>query len=377
MTNDRAHVPDLVWPALLRLPPDDVAVVYLDMNHWIGLAQAHSGHPNGKDKRTALEACRAAKSKGTAVFALSNCIYMEMHKIKDPAQRRNLANVMEELTEFSTLVSRVLVMELELNAALDPFVSLPSPLPEIALLGRGAFHAYGLQDGFTIKGPNGDATAIVRARMGAKAFDTFMKAADLRLQQSVLRGPADDEVEELRGYGWQPESPLRIAENRAAHERHFSQLLNDNPERRRDRLRDLISARELIIEFQNILLRVLPERGLQALSEAIKNRDEARAFVRSMPTTEVAIELKTAWHRNRDKQWTANDIFDIDALALAVPYCDIVVTEKACHHMLTAARFGDRMGTALLRSVADLPATLENWRPYRPVAAALSPDQKG
>ena len=43
-----------------------------------------------------------------------------------------------------------------------------------------------------------------------------------------------------------------------------------------------------------------------------------------MPGTEVSIELKTAWHRNRDKHWPANDTYDI-----AVPHCDIVVTEKA------------------------------------------------
>ena len=85
-----------------------------------------------------------------------------------------------------------------------------------------------------------------------------------------------------------------------------------------------------------------------------------------MPSTEVAIELKTAWHRNRDKLWVANDIFDIDALAVAVPYCDIVVTEKACHHALTRAKLGDRMNTALLRSIADLPKTLEDWHPSRP-----------
>jgi hypothetical protein len=56
-----------------------------------------------------------------------------------------------------------------------------------------------------------------------------------------------------------------------------------------------------------------------------------------MPSTEVSIEIKTAWHRHRERRWTPNDIYDIDALSLAVPYCDIVVTEKACHHLLNAA----------------------------------------
>jgi hypothetical protein len=82
-----------------------------------------------------------------------------------------------------------------------------------------------------------------------------------------------------------------------------------------------------------------------------------------MPSTEVSIEIKTAWHRNPSKQWTPNDIYDIDALALAVPYCDIVGTEKACHHLLNASRLGERMRTNILRRLDDLPRAIEQWIP--------------
>ncbi len=75
--------------------------------------------------------------------------------------------------------------------------------------------------------------------------------------------------------------------------------------------------------------------------------------MRSMPSTDVSVALKTAWHRNRDKPWSANDVYDIDALALAVPCCDIVVTEKACHHTLVSTGMDVRMNTVLLR---DLPS---------------------
>jgi endonuclease/exonuclease/phosphatase family metal-dependent hydrolase len=71
--------------------------------------------------------------------------------------------------------------------------------------------------------------------------------------------------------------------------------------------------------------------------------------------------LKTDWHRNRDKTWTANDMYDIDAMALAVPYCDIVVTEKACHHTLPIARLGERMDTALLRNLEEIQKIIEKW----------------
>ena len=360
----RDEAPALVWPPLLELPPDDVKLVYLDLNHWISFAQASNGHPNGVPFVEALKACKAAKSAGTAVFLLSATHYMEMNKIKDPAQRRAIADVMEELTGFASLMDRVVVMSLELDAMLDPFAKVPSPWSRIPLLGKGVRHTFGRASGVRFTGPNGDATQEVRARMGAEAFDRFVAEAELQLDRSVLRGPADDEVENLRALGYKPEATIQSGEKRAAQERELTPNLDAETRWRRGRLRDVIAARELSTEFQDILPRIFAPRQL-ALRGVISDPESGRKFVRAMPSTEVSIELKTAWHRNRDKNWTANDIYDIDAMALAVPYCDIVVTEKACHHALTTARLGERMYTALLRDLKELPNTLERWKPKR------------
>ena len=360
----RDEPPALVWPRLLELPSDTINVVYLDLNHWISLAQASVGHSQGHSFVRALHACRAARSAGTAAFVLSGTHYFESSKIKDPAHRRALADVMEELTDFATLVSRVVVMELELTAMLDRFAREPSPLPMIALIGRGVRHAFGLQSGLKIMGPSGDETDQVRKRMGAKAFDDFVAQANLGLEQSLLRGPTDEEVEGLRKEGWNPEATIEVAETRAAHERELRLRLDSDNRWRRGRLRDVVAARELTTEFRDMFPRALTERGLTQ-ADVLQDRQSARAFVRRMPSTEVAIELKTAWHRNRDKEWTRNDIQDIDAMSLAVPYCDIVVTDKACHHALVAARLGKRMHTALLRNLGDLPSTLDHWKPKR------------
>ena len=357
--------PALVWPRLLELPSDDVNIVYFDLNHWISLAQASVGHSQGTPFVKTFEACRAARSAGTAVFVLSSTHYVEMLKIKDPRQRREIADVMEELTDFATLVSRVVVMEVELAAMLDRFAVGPSLLPKIPLIGRGVRHSTGLQSGLKIMGASGDETDRVREHMGAAGFSGFVAKMNLDLERSVLRGPADNnELHDLLALGWNPERVIQVAEKRATEEREQTFRLDNETRWRRGRLRDVISAREFVIEFQNILPRALAERGLK-FSDAIQDQQSARAFARAMPSTEVSIELKTAWHRNRDKQWTANDIYDIDAMSMAVPYCDVVVTEKACHHVLHAARLGDRMHTALLRDLRDLPGTLDHWEPKR------------
>jgi hypothetical protein len=116
------------------------------------------------------------------------------------------------------------------------------------------------------------------------------------------------------------------------------------------------------MEFETMAPRAFQERGV-TWEDIVTSPQAGVAFTRSMPSTDVAMALKTGWHRNRDKQWSANDVHDIDAMALAVPYCDIVVTEKACHHVLMAAGMDKRMKTILLRDLTQLPAAIAGWRP--------------
>jgi len=45
-----------------RLIPADTRLIYLDLNQWIALAKANSGHPDGSRWRSALEALRELRT---------------------------------------------------------------------------------------------------------------------------------------------------------------------------------------------------------------------------------------------------------------------------------------------------------------------------
>jgi len=122
----------------------------------------------------------------------------------------------------------------------------------------------------------------------------------------------------------------------------------------------MMCARETLIELREAFEATFKERGNTSLDLWFSDRDKMRRLVRSMPSSEVAIELKTAMHRNaqRARVWEPNDVVDMDALSLAVPYCDIVVTEQHAHHVLRAARLHERMDKVLLRDLTELPANL-------------------
>ncbi len=203
----------------------------------------------------------------------------------------------------------------------------------------------------------------MRNEMGSAAFDDFIAEIIVKRERQMLRGPQDqDEEQALRALGYFPEGFQMVMENRAAQERELKGHLDADPRWRRGRLRDVVAGRELNIEFGNILPRALEERGL-VLGDSISGPELGHTFVSAMPSTEVAIEIKTAWHRNGQRRWTANDIYDIDAMALAVPYCDVVVTEKACHHILRVASLPDRLETVVLDKLKELPRVLAEGKP--------------
>jgi hypothetical protein len=62
----------------------------------------------------------------------------------------------------------------------------------------------------------------------------------------------------------------------------------------------------------------------------------------------VSIELKTMFHRDPQTRWISNTIFDIDAMSVAVPYCDIVVTGKEVRQTLEQTQLNKRMKTDVL-----------------------------
>jgi hypothetical protein len=303
-----------IWPSSRLFRPSlDIKIVYLDLNHWIYLAKAATGHPDGARHLVALETLRRARASGKFIFVLSGTHHMEIEGIKSPRQRRDITDVMEELTGFRTLLSRAVLIRLEIEAALDELTAPRSdPIyPPLTLIGNGVFHAFGLRGGLRIRNAQGEdvtETARLEWPQGPEAFDRWQAEGELRLERSVLRGPTDEEAPELRAQGWRPETARRIAEERAAQEQEQAARFDTERGRwRRGRTRDVVAGRHMLIELNEWLSEGLSARGIELL-EHFDAPDKARRFTDSMPSSDIAITLMTARHRNPQTRWTANDI---------------------------------------------------------------------
>ena len=348
-----------LWPTTLRLPKRPPNLIYLDLNHWIELSKAHSGHEDGKKHRSVLDACVKAVGEGRAVFPLSEYIYTEIAKINSYRQRRDLRKVIEQVCRYMVVTSLSDVVTHEIESVLDQSVGLsPEPVSLTNYLDWGVSRAFGRTTEIRVKAASGvDVTEEFRSAYpeGPEAFDSFMLSAELELNRKVIEGPTPQEEPRLRALGWRPEVIVQGYERKTADELEQVRRFDDNPTWRLGRTRDAITAREVAIEFGDIFAEGFAARGSNSMDRFYAQRpDDLRSLFSAMPSLDVAVTLKTSLHRDPNHKWTNNDVFDIGALALVIPYCDVVVTDRAMWSHVTRHKLPERYDTVVMSRLSEL-----------------------
>ena len=365
MGSNQINKTSVLWPSTLNLPARPPKLVYLDLNHWIELSKAHSGHQDGKKHLDILDACLKAVGDGKAVFPLSEYIYSEMSKIKTHRQRRDLREVIEQVSGFKVVTSLVLVSTHEIGAATDQVLGTnPAPFDKTDYLDWGVNKAFGKVGDIRIMSESGDdVTEHFRQThpLGPEAFDKVVLDAQIELNRKVIEGPNPLEEPDFRQDGWRPEETVQVYERQAADEVAQVRRFNNEPKWRRGRIRDVIAARHLTFDVGDILANCLADRGAGARDQFFgTKRDELLPIVNAMPSFDVSVTLKSSLHRDANYCWENNDIFDIRALALTIPYCDVVVTDRSMWSHVTRHKLQHRYDTVVIYQLTELPDHFES-----------------
>jgi hypothetical protein len=279
------------WPPTLVISERPPKLVYLDLNHWVALAKALSGHRDGAPFREALAACVDAVDRRAAVFPLADAIYYEVSRIASLRQRRDLAEAMRRVSGYAVVTSRSVIADHEVEALLDRVVGpRPEPVVPVAYLDWGVARAFGKVGGFRIvdEETGQDMTERVRSihPLGPEGFDAVLADAELQLNRQVIEGPTTPEDEaDLRRRGYNPYAAHEVALRRLRQELDQVARLDAEPEWRRGRTRDLIAAREVIIELQAKIERALIARVRTAGCCSSPTRRRAPRSTRCRATT--------------------------------------------------------------------------------------------
>ncbi len=350
---------------------------YLDQWVWIRMARAAAGKPDTPSDTKLLDDLVAAADAGVA-FPLSWTHYIETEGIKNPRQRRDVADVMASISHFRTIRSRRDLLRNQLLVATHEKFGRPTFRPEnLDPLGVGVHWAFqGVEKTLQVHDAGGKVIDI----------EEFPREMRIRATQGfecqVLAGPDGKEEAVLRErYGYKPEGTAEVGRSRLEWEQEFVGLLVDTPPKDPAELRVWIQAREVTHENLELLVEVFKEYGLsiRRLTGGFGDDDQEQRrqfisdFFDRLPSVRVAVDLKLAVHRNNQRGWAKNDIYDTDAMSIAVPYCAVVVTDKAAADALNRVRAGDRQGTFITAKLTALAEVLPEMVQY---AKAL-PDPSG
>jgi len=331
--------------------------VYLDEWVWIRFAAARAGRAREPGDVNVLAAVQHASEAGVA-FPLSSTHYVETLKKNNPRDRAEVAGLMAEVSHLRTLRSRKHLLRFQVLAAMHNLFGRPAFKPDRPeVLGVGVHWAFvGEQHQLTLYGPE-------------QALDWtrhLLSLRDLcRLQQwqeiQFLAGPRDDQVKVLRDrYGYRPETTAEVARSRLEWEQIYAGLLLEDPVDAAE-LRFRVRVRELLHEHLDGLSELLSEYGLHVSRvlgdpnrSVAHNRRQLNAFVDSAPSIRLAADLKVELFRNKSSSWKVNHLHDIDAMMIAVPYCDVVVPDKEIFSLMDRTKAGERNGTIVIRHLSDL-----------------------
>lgn len=316
--------------------------VYLDQAEWVEFSRASQGRHADPKVADALAIARYGVRQGLLSFPLSSSHYMETMGTTRWRQREPLAAVMAELSQFQTIADQRRILDMELDLALRRRFGRPYEVRAVAIFGHGVAHAFGEPTLAEIQSPD---LRDLLDRQPALA----RKVGEAR-ELAMLAGPPED----------LPVPWLRTDAHHAPAQRFRSGQQDLGADLRaagfgKGRLPRGLIASELV----GILDRLNEAIGRAGLSaDRLDGQDALTEFFLDLPTRRVAYEMLLARHRNPEQTWKPNDLNDFAALGVAVPYCDVVVTERHWRGLLRAAHLDREYSTVILDDVRELPEVL-------------------
>lgn len=350
---------DLVWANVMR---PRTPLVYLDLNTIIYIAKTLRGDKNvPRGYGELFEAASRAKEEKRAMFPLGESHLWELTKITDPKQRERLAEVLESLSDFNYLLGRMTVAELEFDAGMAKVMGEEPRLGSVPMLRPTFGQVFGVVGGMNIVDAVGrDAAEALGAAMDDDEYAALCTRLNYEVERHMLRGPSDADLSELRkDPDYRPEVAIASQQSRVEWELETERVLTKYPKWRRGRLRDVIGAREIVHEWNDLFARLRVDRVKAGLPAFEPGDDEFRSFLGGMPHTQVAISLKTRLHMNPRHKWTRNDISDIDAISVAFAYCEAIFPDKAMRHALLNSKELQALGAFVPRRASELTEWLD------------------
>lgn len=339
--------------------PTTRRTVYLDLNHWYMLGEALAGHPRQREHVVVLRQLAEQAEQERLMFPLSAVHYMELAENPRDHQRQEAARVMMSLSRFNTITSTSKILDEELALALNSRFGRPAFPVKAKKFGFGANFAFsGIEKVLGLTGGTDEGRREVEARVG-KPLAQWEAEVILFSEYELLKQPSAGYRNRIPGYD--PYAARRTADEELESFNVMLHTLRTDSDIA-SRPLDAICGRQFIFEFLDNYTRALLSAGFNTKRRPpFSTREQLTDFLMSLPSRRVAAMIQFHYLRDVRRDWTINDLRDIAALAKAIPYCDIVVTDKKAWDVsVNRAHLDSEFSTHIFRRLTDLGTYLQD-----------------
>lgn len=316
------------------MPP---LIVYLDQNHWIHLTRAYYGLLKGEQYVSFLESILRASQDGVAIFPMSNAHVIEIRKTADVAHRERLAHVISEISKGWTLAPSSYMVPKELRISLARMYN-NEILPRPSAIGRGFAFAFGRSaELLSSFGATEETMHVLEERLADYAY--LMKIL-VGKDEAINTQAVNDFRDRAQAFAG----------------------ANDQQRKKGKPLSKVVRKRayiaDLTYHFQADITSILPLYKKSFGDFLALGKSKLVSFFESSPTLHVEVELAV----ERDDFWNkpieANDMIDISFLSVAIPYCDVVITEKFWTDIAKRRKLDQIYDTVILSDLSAIERVL-------------------
>ena len=315
--------------------------IFLDLNQWIYLSRDHHGKLQQKGHNGIASTLLKKVQKDEVRIPLGIVHFLEHLQNENVARRERLAEVFELYSRGWCFASWSDICDFEVRQALHYVFDGVAPTRP-TVFGRGfVFTASAKGREILSKDHTRESLALLAATsaLPAATFNLLTTTIDAnRKQQKTVTANLNCDN-------------ARASEDLRTHRRQCS----------REEYRRAQHA-TYTLELEHVLVDQLAPMHRSIQDFLALGREGLSRFWSDIPSINTDCEL-TAY---RDRQWSRkvqpNDVRDLAQLAIAVPYCDAVVVEKFWKRAITETGLGQRYGTSVFSSLAEVPAYLDSER---------------
>lgn len=312
--------------------------IYLDQNKWIELARVDHGRSADAQRSDVLVLAREARRRNLASFPLSDMHYMETLQKRDVDARKRLAGTMASISGYDAIAPVWQLVPMEIDEALKARFGRPITPRSIAVFGKGAAHALAdarFDEAKTYQ-PSG------KPALGAKGRALFVE----RMEFSALSG---DVISDF------PTGPTPFEAGSSDYHQREEALVDwfraagASVEQRRVKL-----AQHTLEDIGPQIVEALDRAGIAMDEFHSLGVEGVLEFLSSLPSRNVEHVIRTLRHENPQHVWKPNDLADLGALCLSIPYCDVVVTERHWAHIVKRGGLDVQYRTNVISNLEDL-----------------------